>query len=206
MFLVADSPVIRASLELVLKKAGFVLVGQAGCPKEALAHSDLKQAEVVMVCFLSGGEDMLGLVKALRTRRIRSVVCPIDGDPARVRGAFAAGTSGYVTQGDEPEHLFEAVRVVAEGRHYVSPRAGAGLARKMSGLEKPAPEDELSKQQLQIYGLLGRGESVDEIARRIRISPRTVESYCYRMIEKLDISGMKALRRHAISNGNRSSV
>lgn len=206
VFLVADRPVIRASLAHVLRKAGFELVGQAGNRKEVLTHHDLASSEVVIVSLLGGDKDTLSLVRDLRARRIQSVICAVAGDSARIRSAFSAGASGYVTQSDESEHLFEAVRVAAGGRHYVSPRAGAGLARKISGLEKPAPGDALSQQQLLVYELVGKGESTDEIAKQVGISPRTVESYCYRMIEKLDLSGMKALRRHAIAHSNRAFV
>lgn len=190
----------------MLKKAGFDIVGQAAGIRESLAHPDLKQSKVVVVGLLSGDGDTLSLVKALHARQLRSVVCAVEGDFSQVQKAFTAGASGYVTQGDEPQHVFEAIRVVAGGHNYISPRTGAGLARKISGLENPAPEETLSGQQWQIYELLGKGESTVEIAKQIRISPRTVESYCYRMIEKLDLPGMKALRRHAIANGSKASA
>lgn len=202
VLLVADRPVIRASIAQVLKKGGFEIIGEVGSRKETLTHSKLKQADVALLVLLLGDGDTLGLVKDLRRRRVRCVVCAIHGDSARVQKTFAAGAAGYVTQGDESAHLFEALNTVADGRHYISPRAGARLARNISGLDAPAAEDELSEQQWQIYKLLGRGESTHDIAKRIRISPRTVETYCYRMIEKLDLSGMKALRRHAISDAH----
>jgi DNA-binding NarL/FixJ family response regulator len=205
VFLVADRPVIRVSLAQVLKNAGFKLAGQAGGRREALAHAGLASSKVAVVSLLLNDRDTLDLAKALRARQVRSVICAVEGDSARVQRAFAAGASGYVTQRDESQHLFEAIRAVAEGRHYVSPQAGAVLARKISGLDNPAPEEALSEQQIQIYALLGQGESAAEIARRVRISPRTVESYCYRMIEKLNLSGMKDLRCHAIAN-NKTAV
>ena len=206
VFVVADRPLAREGLVLVLEKAGFEIVGQAGDEKGVFAHPSLILATVVVVDLFSDDGNTVGLVKKLRSREHRPVVCSAHGDSARIRAAFAAGALGYVTQGDEPQDLVEAIRVVASGRNYVSPRAGAGLARKISGLENPQPVEELSAQQWQIYELLGKGESTDEIARRVHVSPRTVESYCYRMIEKLDLSGMKDLRRHAITNVNSDSA
>ena len=200
VFLVADRPVIRASLAQVLKKAGFELVGQAGGREETMTHPGLASSDVVVVSLLSGDGDAVSLVKAFRARRKRSVICAVGGNSECIRIAFAAGAGGYVTQSDESAHLLEAVRVVVGGRHYVSPRAGAGLARKISGLDKAVPEDDLSKKQLYVFKRLGLGEDIHEIARQMRISARTVESYCYRMIEKFDLDGMKALRRHAIAN------
>ena len=59
---------------------------------------------------------------------------------------------------------------------------------------------EFSDQQQRLYELLGEGLSVEEIAIALRVSPRTVESYAARMIEKLNVSGMKELRRRAIAD------
>jgi DNA-binding NarL/FixJ family response regulator len=158
-------------------------------------------AEVVVIDLRPGVEDTLGIIKSLHERRIRSIVCSMEGRPAQIRAAFAAGASGYVTLSDEPLHLFEAIRAVASGRSYVSPRTGAGLARKVAGLEEVSAEERFSGQQWRIYQLLGRGVSAEEIAASIHVSPHTVEAYCYRMIEKLKLRGMKALRRRAIIRG-----
>ncbi len=200
VFLVVDRPVTREGLALMLRQARFTIVGQAGNYQETFAHPNLASADAVMVDLLSGDKDTVCLIKALSSRQLRSVVCSMHEDSTRIRAALVAGASGYVTTKDETQHLIEAIRAVIGGRNYVSPRAGTGLARKVAGLEDPSPKEDLSKQQLQIYELLGRGGNAKEISSRLKISPRTVESYCSRMIYKLDLPGMKALRRLAISN------
>jgi len=189
----------REGLALVLEQANFRIVGHAGNGKETLAHPGLALTEVVVVDLLSHDEEVVSLIKALSWRHLRSVVCSIRENSTRISATFAAGASGYVTKNDEPQHLVEAIRATVAGCNYVSPRAGACLAKKVAGLEDPSPKEELSRQQLQIYQLLGKGDSPNEISGHLKISPRTVESYCTRMIYKLDLPGMKALRRHAIS-------
>ncbi|MCX6908002.1 MAG: response regulator transcription factor [Verrucomicrobia bacterium] len=200
LFLVVDRPMTREGLALMLEQANFRIVGQAGNGKETLAHPMLALTEVVVVDLLSGGEDAISLIKALSSRHLRSVVCSIRENSTWISAALAAGAGGYVTANDEPQHLVEAIHAVVAGCNYVSPRAGAGLAKKVAGLEDPSPKEDLSRQQLQIYQLLGKGDSPNEISGHLKISPRTVESYCTRMIYKLDLPGMKALRRHAISS------
>lgn len=201
LLLVVDRPVIREGYALVLQEAGFAIVGEAQNSREALAHPKLSQAEAVIVDLLPGGEDTLGFIRTLRERQIRSVLCSVEGHPAQIRAALAAGANAYVTLSDELQHLFDAVCAVAAGRAYVSPRTGAGFARKVVGLEDAPPEETLSGQQWRIYQLLAKGVSSDDIASRIHVSPHTVESYCYRIIEKLKVSGMKSLRRRAIIHG-----
>jgi len=200
VFLVVDRPVTREGLSLVLRQASFTIVGQAGSPKETLAHPNLALAEVVIVGLVSGNGDVVSLIKALFSRLFRSVVCSLHEDSTTIRAAFEAGARGYVTANDEPQHLVEAIHAVVAGCEYVSPRAGAGLAKQMAGLEELLPEEGLSKQQMQIYQQLGKGDDANEISSRLKISPHTVESYCSRMIYKLNLPDMKALRRHAISS------
>ena len=205
VFLVVSRPLLRECLALVLKQEGFEIAGHVTSPQEAFAHPGLTSAEVVLLDMIPGDGDVLGVIKGLSKQGLRSVVCSMGVDPITIRAAFAAGTGAYVTQDDEPQHLFEAIRAANAGRSYVSPRSGAALARNISGLEKPVPGEELSGQQWQIYLLLSHGESMEAIATRMHVSPRTVESYCYRMIEKLELAGMKDLRRHAIAHSNRVS-
>ena len=204
VFLLVDRPVVREGLALVLKKAGLVVVGQAKDGNEMTAHPGLTMAEAVIVDILAEDEKVIGFIKALRSRQLRSVVCSVHGDFAQIQAAFAAGANGYVTQSDEPQHLVEAIRAVVTGRNYVSPCAGAGLARKVAGLEDILPEDKFNRKQRQIYHLLAKGDSAGEIAVRIHVSPHTVESCCCQMIAQLDLPGMKALRRHAITNSHRA--
>jgi len=206
VFLAVDRPLLRECLALVLKQEGFEIVGHAACREEAFAHPSLTLAKVVLLDLVPGNGDAFGVIKGLFKQGLRSVVCSMRADSTSIRAVFAAGASAYVTQEDEPKHLFEAIHAASASRSYVSPRAGAALARKISGLENPVSGEELSRQQWQIYQRLAQGESAEEIAARMHVSPRTVESYCYRMIEKLDLAGMKDLRRHAIASLNGASA
>ena len=206
VFLAVDRPLLRECLALVLKQEGFEIAGQAASREEAFAHPSLTLAEVVLLDLVPGNGDAFGVVKGLSKQGIPSVICSMRADSTSIRAVFAAGASAYVTQEDEPKHLFEAIHAVSAGRSYVSPRAGAALARKISSSENSVSGEELSRQQWQIYQRLAQGESAEEIAARLHVSPRTVESYCYRMIEKFNLTGMKALRRQAISNLNGASA
>ena len=203
VFLAVDRPMIREGLAHLIRQANFEIVGQAGDAKETLAHSGLAMAETVVVDFLSSGGDVLVFIRALHERQLRSVVCSEHGDSVHIEAAFDAGANGYVTQDDEPQHLIGAIQTVAAGSDYLSPKAGADLARRVAGLETPLPEEEFSRQERHIYELLSKGDSTSEIAARVYISSSAVEACCHRMIEKLDLPSMKALRRLAITTGSR---
>ena len=201
VFLVVDRPMIREGLAHLIRQANFEIVGQAGDAKETFAHPGLAMAETVVVDFFSGGGDVLAFIHALHARQLRSVVCSVHSGSVRIKAAFDAGANGYVTQNDEPQHLIGAIQTVVAGSDYLSPKAGAELARRVAGLETPLPEEEFSRQERHIYELLSQGDSTNEIAARVYISSSAVEACCRRMIEKLDLPCKR--RSKSVAGGGR---
>ena len=114
---------------------------------------------------------------------------------------MSAGASGYVTKREVAELLVHAVGELAAGRPYTSPRAALALAAAPTSAVPPEP---LSTRELEVYGFLGRGYSTPAIARELRVNPRTVDSYYARILEKLGVAGMEALRRRAAMDWPRS--
>lgn len=194
---------VREGLATVLTQAGFVICGQAGDIRETLAHPELNSAQLVIVDLTLGEDSGLDLICRLCSRGLASLVYSMHEDSNIVRSAFAAGADGYVTKREVASCLVEAVGCVLAGRQYVSPRAGLGLvhgATESAGTGLPAG---FSDQQQRVYELLGDGLGPNEIALAINVSPRTVESYAARMIEKLNVAGMRELRRRAIADRHR---
>ncbi|HPM81124.1 MAG TPA: response regulator transcription factor [Candidatus Anammoximicrobium sp.] len=198
VFLVDDHPLVRQGLAAVLSQAGFAVCGEANNGTETLQHAQLASADLAIVDLALGEENGADLIAALRARGIRVLVYTMHEEPSRVTGALAAGAAGYVTKREVAQYLVEAVREVLAGELYVSPRAAAGLAKRAAN--RAMDDASLSEQQRHVYRLLGEGASTGEIAEQLHVSPRTVESYCARMIEKLGLAGMKELRRQAIAD------
>jgi DNA-binding NarL/FixJ family response regulator len=204
LFLVDDHAIVREGLATVLAQAGFAICGQAGDIQETLGHSQLASASLVIVDLTLREDDGVELIRALRERGLSSVVYSMHEDPNIVRNAFAAGAAGYVTKREVASCLVEAVVDVLAGRQYVSPRAGVGLARPSAVANQRMTGSGFSEQQQRVYEMLGDGLGPQEIAQTLNVSPRTVESYAARMIEKLDVAGMKELRRRAIVDRRRA--
>ena len=198
VFLVDDHPLVCQGIAAVLSQAGFVISGKAGNSTETLEHPQLLSANLAIVDLALGEEDGLKLIPTLRAQGILVLVYTMYEEPSRVTGALEAGATGYVTKREVGQYLVEAVRKVLDGELFLSPRAAAGLAKQAANQNINSPS--LSKQQKLVYRMLGEGASATEIAAELDVSPRTVESYCARMIEKLDLNGMKELRRQAISD------
>ena len=191
IFLVDDHPLVRAGLAHLLQASGFAVAGEAATSSETLSHPALATKPLVLVDLSLGDESGVDLIKRLRLRGVSVLVYSMHEGAQMIRGALDAGAGGYVTKREAAQSLAEALRAVAAGSRYLSPRAAAVL-------HEPSPLEGLSGQQRQLYRLLGQGCANEEIARQLNISVRTLESYCARVIDKLGVQGVKELRQQAI--------
>lgn len=191
IFLVDDHPMVREGLANLLRGAGFVVVGEANGIRDTLGHPALKDSGLVLVDLALGEESGLELVKRLHAEGRAVLVYSMHERSDIIRQALDAGAGGYVTKREASGSLIEAVRSVASGRRFLSPRAEKAL-------DETTPLEALTGQQQQIYRLMGQGLPNDEIARQLGISVRTLESYAARIMDKLGLGSIKDLRRQAI--------
>ena len=191
IFIVDDHPLVRDALVQLLVGAGFEVSGGAVDGREALAHPALASCRLAIIDLSLGAESGLALIRHLRSLGIAVLVYSMHEESNVIRRAMAAGASGYVTKRETAPSLLDAVRALLAGVHYLSPRVEAAL-------RESSPVDSLSGQQRHIYNMLGQGFPNEEIAGRLSISVRTLESYCVRIMDKLGAQGAKELRRQAI--------
>ncbi len=202
VLLVDDHPAVREGLALLLALHGIDVGGEAGGRAEALACVEERRPDLAIVDLTLDAEDGTALIAELGARKVPALAYSMHRDARHVEGAFAAGALGYVTKREPHEVLLKAIHEVAAGRRFVSPAAGVALSEHVSQAGGPAGVHELSRQEREVYQLLGRGEGTHEIAAALNISTRTVESYYARMLVKLGLNGMQALRQHAHSRAH----
>lgn len=198
VYLIDDHPLVRAGLATVLGQAGYLIGGAAGNVANALSDPAMSTCDVVVLDLALGEDDATGLIPSLATPNRRVLACSMYEDAARVRKVFAAGATGYVTKRETAQCLLEALAEVSAGRRYVSPRIEAVLLAD-------EPQDQpavnwlcLAGREHEVACMLGEGAGAETIARRLSISPRTVEAYYARINARLAIQGVKELRRLAI--------
>jgi len=198
VLLVDDHPAVRQGLALLLETEGIEVCAEAERRDEALARLKECRPDLAIVDLSLDGEDGGTLISHLHRRAVPVLVYSMHNDARRVASAFAAGALGYVTKREFHAVLVQGIREVAGGRRFVSAAAVAALAESTTGDSADDGLRQLSPHELEVYGLLGRGERAFEIASALHVSHHTVESYCQRIKFKLRLSGMHALRRHAI--------
>jgi len=184
----------------LLAPEGITVCAEASGRAGALAHVEDRRPDLALVDLSLAGENGLAVVADLHARAVPSLVYSMHEDGRHVEGALAAGALGYVAKREIHRVLVQAIREVAAGRRFLSPMAAVALAEHLAGPRAYNVDRDLSKQERQVYHLLGQGEGTIEIAAALRISTRTVESYYARIQDKLGLRGMHELRRHAISH------
>lgn len=200
ILLVDDHPAMREGLALLLAPEGITVCASASSSADALALASAIPPDLALVDLSLGSENGLALIADLHARGVPTLVYSMHEDAGHVESAFSAGALGYVTKRELHRVLVDAIREVAAGRRSLSPNAGVVLAERVTRPPASDFEQELSAQERQVFRLLGQGEGIREIAETMGISPRTVESYCARIQDKLGLDGMRELRRHAITH------
>ena len=119
--------------------------------------------------------------------------------PAKV---MQAGAAGYLSKGAAPQEVVNAIRCVASGQRYIASDIAQQMALSQIEPEKAeSPFASLSERELQIMLMITKGQKVNEISEQLNLSPKTVNSYRYRMFSKLNIHGDVELTHLAIRHG-----
>ena len=203
VFLVDDHVLVRTGMRLMLAaESDIVLVGEAGSGEEALPLLRRLQPDVVLCDLhlpgISGMEVTSRIARAGGAAKV--IVVSVLEDGPMPRRLIEAGAHGYVGKGAGAEELLRAVRAVAAGRRYLA--SGIAQALALSGLDAEAsPFDALSPRELEVAMLLSRGLRQEDIARRLSLSAKTVNTHKSRLFDKLGIGDTIALARLASQHG-----
>ncbi|WP_269633535.1 response regulator [Pelomonas sp. BJYL3] len=197
ILLVDDHPLVREGLRSRLQtEPGYEVVAEAGSADEALIA--LKQAAPDLALLDVGLRQGSGieLARALlaQTPALRVLMFSMYDNPEYVQRALEAGASGYVLKDASVEALLAAIEAVRAGGTYLSP----GLTRRMFRAQAPKPV--LSPRESEILSALARGETSKDIARRLDLSVRTVETHRQNIKRKLALDTPAELLRYALEH------
>lgn len=203
ILLVDDHDLLRTGLKKLLHDTKEVeVIGEAGSGEEALKVADELQPDLVLMDIKMPGIGGLEATRRLlhfhpKLRIIAVSSCSEEPFPSRL---LQAGAQGYLTKGCAIEEIVEAIHKVHSGGSYISPEIAQLLAlRKVS--DEDVPFDKLSERELQVMLMITSGQKVQEISDKLCLSPKTVNSYRYRLFEKLKINNDVELTHLAIRYG-----
>lgn len=182
---------------------GFKIVGEASTGEEAVRSvKELIPDVVLMDVQMPGIGGLEATRKMLRYNPdLKILALTIYGDEPYPSRLLQAGAAGYITKGCAPEEMIRAIRNIHSGQRYISSEVAQQLALKRFKKPQDLPLDALSERELQIMLMITRGEKVQEISKKLCLSPKTVNSYRYRIFQKLGIKNDVELTLLAIRLG-----
>lgn len=199
VFIIDDHALVRTGLRMILaSQTDIEVVGDAESAETGLPQVRALKPDIVLCDLhlpgLSGLEVTERIVRGNYGSRVIVVSVLEDGPlPKRI---IEAGASGYVGKGGDANELLRAIRDVARGKRYLATAVAQNLA--LGGIAGDgSPFDGLSPREIEIALLLVQGMRQEEIARRLSLSPKTVNTHKGRMFEKLGIQDTIALARLA---------
>jgi two-component system response regulator NreC len=197
-----DHAVVRSGLRLLLESdPQIAVVAEAGDMTAADAAVRSQRPDVLVLDLHMPGEPSLPAIPRLRADcpGTAVVVLTAQRDPSYAGEALRLGATGYVPKEAAGRHLLEAIRTVAGGGTYLEPELGARLAATTAAAAGAAPE--LTARELEVLRLIARGLTNREIAERLFLSVRTIESHRARIQRKLGRSRRSDLVDYAIERG-----
>jgi two-component system invasion response regulator UvrY len=203
VYIIDDHALVRAGVRMLLSgETDIEVVGESDNGETALPQIRKLQPDVVLCDLhlpgISGLEVTERVVKGPGETKV--IVVSVLEDGPMPKRLIEAGASGYVGKGGDAAELLSAIREVARGKRYLAGKVAQNLA--LSGLGgEGSPFDALSPRELEVAMLMLRGLRQEEIARRLSLSAKTVNTHKSRLFAKLHIEDTIALARLASQYG-----
>lgn len=202
--IVDDHPLMREGLALILSsQPDFEVKDTLGSAEEALEYLKVQQPDLLVVDISLPGMSGLELIKFSKNDYPHQKILVISRHDEQLYAerAIRAGAKGYVMKVEARKVIIDAIRKVLDGGIYISATVNERLIQGMLQQRNTfaqSPLEVLSDRELEIFELVGRGHKSGEIADRLFISNKTVESYRSRIKEKLNLHSSSELVKHAI--------
>jgi DNA-binding NarL/FixJ family response regulator len=202
--IVDDHPLFRKGLEqLIHSDAAFAVCGEAGNASQAMDVIRKLDPDLAIVDLSLPGANGIELIKNIRAEfpNLPILVLSMHDESLYALRALRAGAEGYVMKHEAMANVIQAIHEVFSGRPYLSPAMAAQVITKFAHHQsenQPDTVERLSDRELEILELIGKGREVREIANRLHLSPKTVETHRAHIKEKLQLKNARDVVRFAV--------
>jgi DNA-binding NarL/FixJ family response regulator len=204
VFVVDDHPLLRQGLALLINREPDLMVcGEAEEAQTAMTEIAAKKPDILIADISLNGPDGLDLLKNLRTQypNLPVLILSMHDESIYAERALRARANGYIMKQEATEKVLVAVRRILGGDIYLSDRmANKLLHQYISGTatDMKTQLSALSDRELEVFRLIGEGRSTRQIAEKLHLSIKTVETYQAHIKEKLSLQSGRELVQHAI--------
>lgn len=201
ILVVDDHDLVRTGIVRILTDVkDFKVVAELGCGEDAVAYCRKQTPDIVLMDISMPG---IGGLEATRkvTRicdSIKVICLSMHKDNPFPTKIMQAGAHGFITKDTPHSEMINAIYKVHSGQKYISPEIAQLIALGQLDASSDNPFDNLSDRELEITMMLTRGEKVTDIAKHLNISAKTVNTYRYRMFDKLNVTSDVGLTHLAL--------
>ncbi|BAP14227.1 MAG: chemotaxis protein CheY [Alcanivorax borkumensis] len=209
VLVVDDHDLVRTGIARMLDEVdGLQVVGEANSGERAIQMvRELAPEVVLMDLKMPGIGGLEATRKLLRVdegiRVIAVTMCEDEPFPSRL---MKAGAAGYMTKGADLEEMVRAIKIVATGQRYISPEIAQVMALKPYSGDEGSQLDMLSERELQIMMMIVSCHKVQDVADKLCLSPKTVNTYRYRIFDKLGVTSDVEMALLAVRHGMLDAV
>ena len=204
IFIVDDHPLVRSGFhQLIAGEPDLSVCCEAGSVAEALEQLTVHEPDLAIVDISLPDGNGLDLIKRMRARapHMGVLVASMHDEDLLAERALRAGAMGYINKQEAAEQVIGAIRQILKGRIYVSEAVAERLLRSVAdhgGDVQHSPVEFLSDRELEVFDLIGRGLGTGDIAERLHLSVKTIETYRANIKKKLRLKTAAELSRSAI--------
>ena len=204
VFLVDDHPLVREWLtNLINQQPDLAVCGETESAPRALQAIAAAQPEVAIVDISLKDSSGIELIKSLKLSHpdVAVLVLSMHDESLYAERALRAGAKGYIMKRETTRKVIEGIRQILDGKVFVSDSVKEALALRLVENKTQTtrtPVEQLSDRELEVFEMLGQGLGTRQIADALRVSIKTVQAYCARAKEKLNVRSATELLREAI--------
>ena len=204
VLLVDDHDLVRHGIKTILHNTPDIkVIGEATTGEQAITLSRELNPEIILMDVKMEGIGGLEAIRRIsrQDNKIKIIaVSSLDNEPYPSR-TLQAGASGYISKNAKAQEMIDAIHAVNLGKKYISADIAQRIA--LSKLEERNRKsiEEVSEREMQVMIMITTGKKVSDIAETLHLSPKTVNSYRYRLFEKLGVNSDVELTHLAIKHG-----
>jgi len=210
VLIIDDHPLFREGLKAIIERdSKFEVVGEAGTGREGLRMVKKLKPDLVLVDISLPDQSGIELTREIRSLILdtRVMIVSMHSKIDYIAEAFQAGATGYVIKESASERLLHALEYVSRGEYFLDSSVSQEVVKKL--MESPAREAKitnaaygtLTPREQEVMRLLAEGLSAKQVAKKLFISPKTVENHRSNIMSKLDLHSTVELIRYAAKLG-----
>lgn len=202
--LVDDHPLVREWLaNLINEQADLQVCGEAGNAPEALQLIGATKPRIVIADISLAGGSGIELIKNIKASYpgVATIVLSMHDESLYAERALRAGARGYIMKREATKKVLQAIQAALDGKLYISDKVSAKIAERFAEGRSgnvESPVEHLSDRELEVFQLLGRGYNTRQIADQLHVGFKTIQAYCARIKEKLNLVNINELLVHAV--------